>query len=89
MTALKLPERLQNHRGFARTFQPGKLTLGLIAPFKGYPVWGTDSFCTAPIRAELRANPCYINDAADCAYANDDVTFFKKTIKTYQIPSKS
>ena len=37
MTALKLPERLQNHRGFARTFQPGKLTLGLIAPFKGYP----------------------------------------------------
>jgi len=52
-------------------------------------MWGTDSFCTAPIRAELRANPCYINDAADCAYANDDVTFFKKTIKTYQIPSKS
>ena len=37
MTALKLPERLQNHRGFALTFQPGKLTLGLIAPFKGYP----------------------------------------------------
>ena len=37
MTALKLPERLQNHRGFTRTFQPGKLTLGLIAPFKGYP----------------------------------------------------
>ena len=37
MAALKLPERLQNHRGFARTFQPGKLTLGLIAPFKGYP----------------------------------------------------
>ncbi len=41
MTALKLPERLQNHRGFARTFQPGKLTLGLIAPFKGYPKWTT------------------------------------------------
>ena len=30
------PPGLQNHRGFARTFQPGKLTLGLIAPFMGY-----------------------------------------------------
>ena len=31
-----LPPALQNHRGFARSFQPGKLTLGLIAPFMGY-----------------------------------------------------
>ena len=31
-----LPPGLQNHRGFTRTFQPGKLTLGLIAPFMGY-----------------------------------------------------
>ena len=31
-----VPQHLQNHRGFARTFQPGKLTLGLIAPFMGY-----------------------------------------------------
>lgn len=31
-----VPQHLQHHRGFARTFQPGKLTLGLIAPFMGY-----------------------------------------------------
>ena len=54
-----------------------------------FDVWGTDSFCTAPIRAELRVNPCHINDTADSTHTNDDRTFFKKTIKTYQIPSKS
>ncbi len=37
MSQLSLPDRLQQHQGFSRTFQPGKLTLGLIAPFKGYP----------------------------------------------------
>ena len=52
-------------------------------------LWGTDSFCTAPIRAEFRVNPCHIKDAADSTHAHDDTTFFKKTIKTYQIPSKS
>ncbi|MDO5638986.1 MAG: TIGR03571 family LLM class oxidoreductase [Neisseria sp.] len=36
MSQLTLPAHLQNHAGFARTFIPGKLTLGLIAPFKGY-----------------------------------------------------
>ncbi|WP_369587045.1 hypothetical protein [Kingella oralis] len=52
-------------------------------------VWGTDSFCTAPICAGLCSIPCYINDAAKSASTTDDAGFFKKTIKTYQIPSKS
>ena len=52
-------------------------------------LWGTDSFCIAPICAELRGNPCHINDTADSTHAHDDTTFFKKTIKTYQISSKS
>ena len=63
-----------------------KVTLERVLPFW---LWGTDSFCTAPIRAELRVNPCHIKDAADSTHAHDDTTFFKKTIKTYQIPSKS
>lgn len=37
MSHLTLPQHLQNHAGFARTFQQNKLTLGLIAPFMGYP----------------------------------------------------
>ena len=32
-----LPDDLATHRGFGRVFQPGKLTLGLIAPLEGYP----------------------------------------------------
>lgn len=32
-----LPADLAQHRGFGRVFQPGKLTLGLIAPLEGYP----------------------------------------------------
>jgi len=32
-----LPVDLASHRGFGRVFQPGKLTLGLIAPLEGYP----------------------------------------------------
>lgn len=32
-----LPDYLANHRGFNTVFQKGKLTFGLIAPFKGYP----------------------------------------------------
>ena len=58
MTAPKLPERLQNHRGFARTFQPGKLTLGLIS-FKGYPdspVPEMDDFATV-IKPPTKAVP--------------------------------
>jgi len=61
MTALKLPERLQNHRGFARTFQPGKLTLGLIAPFKGYPdspVPEMDDFATVLKAADHSGSRC-------------------------------
>lgn len=37
MTSLILPPHLQQHTAFKRVFQPGKLTFGLIAPFKGYP----------------------------------------------------
>lgn len=37
MTQLTLPSHLQQHAAFQRVFQPGKLTFGLIAPFKGYP----------------------------------------------------
>lgn len=37
MSKLNYPQHLQNHAGFARTFQRNKLTLGLIAPFMGYP----------------------------------------------------
>lgn len=37
MTQLSLPSHLQQHTAFKRVFQPGKLTFGLIAPFKGYP----------------------------------------------------
>ena len=37
MNKLTLPEHLKNHKAFRRVFQPGKLTIGLIAPFKGYP----------------------------------------------------
>ncbi|WP_373698260.1 LLM class oxidoreductase [Neisseria dentiae] len=33
---LKLPETLAQHAAFSRVFQAGKLTFGLIAPFKGY-----------------------------------------------------
>ena len=33
----QLPKELSKHPGFARVFKPGKLTFGLIAPFKGYP----------------------------------------------------
>lgn len=34
--ARSLPAHLQAHRGFARTFQPGRTTLGLISPFMPY-----------------------------------------------------
>ncbi|RIY36422.1 LLM class flavin-dependent oxidoreductase [Psittacicella gerlachiana] len=37
MTQAKLPLELQNHQAFTRVFAPHKLTLGLIAPFNGYP----------------------------------------------------
>ncbi|MGB8928967.1 MAG: LLM class oxidoreductase [Pantoea agglomerans] len=37
MTTLKLPAHLVGHKAFNRVFQQGKLTFGLIAPFKGYP----------------------------------------------------
>ena len=33
---LRLPETLAQHPAFSRVFQAGKLTFGLIAPFKGY-----------------------------------------------------
>ena len=33
----QLPKEMSKHPGFARVFKPGKLTFGLIAPFKGYP----------------------------------------------------
>lgn len=36
-TDAALPADLANHKAFAKVFQKGKLTLGLIAPFKGYP----------------------------------------------------
>jgi luciferase-type oxidoreductase len=32
-----LPSGLATHRGFARIFQPNKLTFGFIAPLEGYP----------------------------------------------------
>ncbi len=31
------PKKFANHPGFKQVFQPGKLTFGLMAPFKGYP----------------------------------------------------
>lgn len=34
---LQLPTKLAAHRGFARTFQKGNITFGVISPFKGYP----------------------------------------------------
>ena len=37
MTTLTLPAHLTGHKAFNRVFQQGKLTFGLIAPFKGYP----------------------------------------------------
>ena len=33
----QLPPHLANHPAFSEVFQADKLTLGLIAPFKGYP----------------------------------------------------
>lgn len=36
MNHFTLPSHLQNHRGFSRTFQQGKLTLGMTAPLMGY-----------------------------------------------------
>ena len=47
MSQLTLPAHLQNHAGFSRTFIPGKMTLGLIAPFKPYadtPIPSMDDF---------------------------------------------
>lgn len=35
-TAQNLPTDLAHHRAFSQIFQQGKLTIGLIAPFKGY-----------------------------------------------------
>ena len=35
--ALPPPPHLAQQPGYARVFQPGRVTLGLIAPFKGYP----------------------------------------------------
>ncbi len=32
-----LPAHLANHKAFSQVFQKDKLTIGLIAPFKGYP----------------------------------------------------
>lgn len=32
-----LPPNLASHGAFTRVFQPGRLTLGFIAPFEGYP----------------------------------------------------
>ena len=32
-----LPADLASHNGFSLVFKKGKLTFGLIAPFKGYP----------------------------------------------------
>lgn len=38
MSALAtLAPALAQHRGYARIFQPGKLTLGFVAPLEGYP----------------------------------------------------
>ncbi|RIY31040.1 LLM class flavin-dependent oxidoreductase [Psittacicella hinzii] len=34
---LILPPTMANHPAFSKVFIPGKLTLGLISPFKGYP----------------------------------------------------
>lgn len=36
-TRTALPADLANHTAFSRVFQKDKLTIGLIAPFKGYP----------------------------------------------------
>lgn len=36
-TQTALPADLAQHKAFSRVFQKGKLTIGLIAPFKGYP----------------------------------------------------
>lgn len=30
-------DSVSDHRGYARVFQPGRLTFGLIAPLEGYP----------------------------------------------------
>ncbi len=35
--ALQMPAELAQQPGFARVFVPGRVTLGLVAPFKGYP----------------------------------------------------
>ena len=35
--ALQMPAALAQQPGFARVFVPGRVTLGLVAPFKGYP----------------------------------------------------
>ena len=35
--ALRLPPELEQQPAFSRVFQPGRVTLGLVAPFKGYP----------------------------------------------------
>ena len=32
-----IPAQLAGHRAFSRTFAPGRLTLGFIAPLEGYP----------------------------------------------------
>lgn len=32
-----LPTALASHPGFARVFQPGRMTLGFVAPLEGYP----------------------------------------------------
>ncbi|KAE9528968.1 TIGR03571 family LLM class oxidoreductase [Testudinibacter aquarius] len=37
MNTLVLPDYLQHHAGFSRTFVPNRLTLGVIAPFLPYP----------------------------------------------------
>ncbi|WP_443090945.1 TIGR03571 family LLM class oxidoreductase [Basfia succiniciproducens] len=36
-TGAPLPADLMNHKAFSQVFKQGELTLGLIAPFKGYP----------------------------------------------------
>jgi luciferase-type oxidoreductase len=37
LTNSRTSSGLANHRGFARVFQPNKLTVGFIAPVEGYP----------------------------------------------------
>jgi luciferase-type oxidoreductase len=65
-----LPADLRHHRGFARTFAPGKLTFGFIAPLEAYPN------TPGPTLADHEKMAQYVDEAGFSSIWLRDVPFY-------------